>query len=63
MGFDEVTFFGTLVKTHGIKGHLVLRCYDNFTCKKKSPAFLYIKEGDQNLYRGNKKGIYYKIIK
>ena len=47
MGFDEVTFFGTLVKTHGIKGHLVLRCYDNFTCKKKSPAFLYIKEGDQ----------------
>ena len=46
MGFDEVTFFGTIVKTHGIKGHLVLRCYDNFKCKKNNPVSLFIKEGD-----------------
>ena len=46
MGFDEVTFFGTIVKTHGIKGHLVLRCYDNFKCKKNNPVFLFFREGD-----------------
>lgn len=44
MGFDEVTFFGTIVKTHGIKGHLVLRCYDNFKCKKNNPVFLFLEK-------------------
>lgn len=36
MGFDGYFFYGTIGRTHGIRGHLILKCADNFRFKKIS---------------------------
>jgi 16S rRNA processing protein RimM len=47
MGFNDCPFWGTVVKTHGIKGHLIVRCNDNFLFKKNQPDIIYLEENQQ----------------
>lgn len=42
MGFDGYFYYGTIGRTHGIKGHLILKCSDNFQFKKNEPKEFFI---------------------
>lgn len=46
MGFDGYFFYGTIGRTHGIKGHLILKCSDTFSFKKNEPKEFFISENN-----------------
>ncbi|KXK45405.1 MAG: Ribosome maturation factor RimM [Bacteroidia bacterium] len=46
MGFDGYFFYGTIGRTHGIRGHLILKCADNFRFKKNQPKEFFISDGE-----------------
>lgn len=46
MGFDGYFFYGTIGRTHGIRGHLILKCADQFSFKRNEPKEFFINNND-----------------
>ncbi len=47
MGFDGYFYFGKITRTHGIKGHLILYCADDFNINLKKLKSLFLLQGSE----------------